>query len=99
MPTTRRQASEGASRHSGRQPAPPAPAPQNLAYRLSTRGQRASRAAKANAASKRFATRDAAEQGRAHPGDHARVVTIDISPTQWDAWFGGGMDTIDLRRA
>jgi hypothetical protein len=75
----------------------PAPAQSAVAYRLSTRGRRASRASKANAANKRFISRAAAEAGRAHPGDRARVVRLDLSRAQWDAWFGGGASVIDLR--
>jgi len=73
------------------------PAPRAVAYRLSTRGRRASGAAKAHAANKRFASRAAADAGRAHPGDRARVVAIDVSRARWDAWFGGGAEVIDLR--
>jgi hypothetical protein len=69
-----------------------------VAFRLSTRGRRASQAAKSNAANKRFVSRAAAEAGRAHPGDSSRVVSLDVSSGQWDAWFGGGRKTADLRR-
>ena len=75
----------------------PAPAQSAVAYRLSTRGRRASRASRANAANKRFASRAAAEAGRAHPGDTARVVSIDVSAAQRKSWFGGGASVIDLR--
>lgn len=77
----------------------PAPAPKTtaVAYRLSTRGRRASRASKANAANKVFASRAAAEAGRAHPGENSRVVPIDLFPDQWEAWFGGGETVIDRR--
>ncbi|MHC4938892.1 MAG: hypothetical protein ACYTHK_07990 [Planctomycetota bacterium] len=70
---------------------------QRVAYRLSTRGRRASRAAKAHAANKRFVTRAAAESARAHPGDNSPVVSIDVSPEQWLAWFGDGSQAVDLR--
>ena len=69
-------------------------------YRLSTRGQRASNAAKANAANKLFATAADAEAGRAHPGDKARVVPLDTKPETWDLLFqDGARRVIDLRNA
>ena len=74
----------------------PTPEANAVAYRLSTRGLRASRASRANAANKRFVSRAAAEAGRAHPGDPARVVTIDVSRAQRDAWFGRGSTRVDL---
>ena len=68
-------------------------------YRLSTKGQRASRAAKSNAANKRFATPEAALAGRAHDGDNARVVRLDTSPDTWERYFQGGARlAVDLRR-
>lgn len=67
-------------------------------YRLSTKGRRASRAAKINAANKLFATPAAAELGRAHPGDNSAVVPVDLSEARWMQYFGAGVDTIDLRR-
>ena len=86
--------------------AAPAPGPgatptaqRDVAYRLSTRGRRTSRAARAHAANKRFVSPEAAEAGRAHPGDRSRVVSIDIAPAQWDAWFASGAPVVDLRRS
>lgn len=74
---------------------PPEP---TVMYRLSTRGRRASKAAKANAANKRFATIEAAEAGRAHPGDKAKVVALDVAPDTWERLFqGGARTTVDLR--
>ena len=70
---------------------------QNVAYRLSTKGKRASNAAKANAANKLFATPAAAEAGRAHPGDPSRVVTVDLSEAAWMQYFSSGNDAVDLR--
>ena len=68
-------------------------------YRLSVRGQRASNAAKANAANMRFATPEDAEAGRAHPGDKARVVSLDTTPQTWNALFqNGSRRAIDLRK-
>jgi len=72
-------------------------APATVAYRLSTRGRRASNAAKAHAANKRFRTRASADLVRAHMGDRSRVVRIDVSARTWDSWFGGGADVADLR--
>ncbi len=67
-------------------------------YRLSTKGQRASKAAKANAANKRVATQEAAEACRAHPGDKAKVVPLDVSPETWESLFqGGARVAVDLR--
>jgi len=67
-------------------------------FRLSTKGQRASNAAKANAANKVFATMAAAEDGRAHPGDRSKVVPLDVSPQMWDTYFLGGQRlAVDLR--
>ncbi len=73
--------------------------PNRFVYCLSLRGRRGSNAAKRNAAYKRFATVAAAEAGRAHPGDNARVVSVPISEAQWQAWFGNGAQVIDLRNA
>lgn len=70
---------------------------QFVAYRLSTKGKRASNAAKKNAANKLFATPTAADLGRAHPGDGSDIVRIDLSEARWTALFGGGADTADLR--
>jgi hypothetical protein len=67
------------------------------AYRLSTRGKRASQAAKKNAANKLFVSPEAAVAGRAHPGDHARVVRVSVSPADWNLLFGGGASVRDLR--
>ena len=71
---------------------------QYVAYRLSTKGRRASNAAKINAANKLFATPAAADLGRAHPGDTAQVVQVDLSEARWMQLFGAGADTVDLRK-
>jgi len=82
----------------GTDPVVPDPSGPAVAFRLSTRGvDTASNAAKANAANKRFATAAAADAGRAHPGDNARIVTINVSQATWEAWFGGGAQVVDLR--
>ena len=68
------------------------------AYQLSTRGvASASNAAKAHAANKRFISPAVADANRAHPGDKSKIVPIDIKPTTWDLWFGGGNGVVDLR--
>jgi len=72
---------------------------QYVAYRLSTKGKRASNAAKANAANKLFVSAQAADLGRAHPGDTSAVVRIDLSEARWMQLFGSGLDAVDLRRA
>ena len=71
---------------------------QFVAYRLSTKGKRASTASKINAANKLFATPAAADLGRAHPGDRAAIVRLDLSEARWTQLFGSGLDTVDLRR-
>ena len=73
------------------------------AWRLSTRGKRASNAAKDYAANKRFATLADALLGGAHPGDTSVPVPLDVSPTEWARWFsppelGGAVRrVVDLR--
>ena len=72
---------------------------QTKMWRLSTRGvPSASNAAKSHAANMRFVSAAAADLGRAHPGDKSRIVPLDISPTVWDQYFGGGFEMVDLRR-
>ncbi len=58
-----------------------------FAYRLSARGQRGSQAAKKHNANFIFATALAAEQHRAHPGDHSRVVQIVLSVEEFNRLF------------
>jgi len=67
------------------------------AFRLSTRGRRASKAAKHHAANMVFVSAQAANLGRAHPGDRSRIVTLSIAPATWQAWFGSGASEVDLR--
>ena len=66
------------------------------AYRLSTRGRRASRAMKRHAANKRFATAEAAEASIPYPSAPVRVVRITVSRRQFEAWFSEGRE-VDLR--
>lgn len=72
-------------------------APSRSAYRLSGRGRRISNAAKKHNANKLFATAEAAEGHRAHPGDTSRVVSIDVSDAFYRQLFADG-DIADLRR-
>ena len=77
----------------------PAAVDQTKAYALSTRNvSSASNAAKAHAANKRFLTPEIADANRAHPGDKSKIVPLDISPTTWNLWFGGGNPIVDLRK-
>ena len=71
---------------------------QKVAYRLSTKGRRASTAAKINAANKLFVSPAAADLGRAHPGDTSAIVRLDISEARWMQLFGGGAVVADLRK-
>lgn len=61
--------------------------PARTAFLLSARGRRASKAAKLHNANWRFATREAADQHRAHPGDRSRIVSILISDDEYDRLF------------
>jgi len=36
--------------------------------------------------------------GGGHPGDKARIVTIDTSPLMWQTWFGDGAQVVNLLR-
>ncbi len=67
------------------------------AFRLSTKGRRASNAAKSHAANMVFVSAQAANLGRAHPGDRSRIVMLNVAPATWQAWFGGGASEVDLR--
>jgi hypothetical protein len=67
-------------------------------YRLSSRGKRTSQAAKKHNANKLFATWDAAESNRAHPGDRSRIVQVNISPARYERLFlKPNRDLVDLR--
>jgi hypothetical protein len=67
-------------------------------YRLSLRGRRGSRGAKIWNANLRFATMAAADQNRAHPGDHSRIVPIVVSADEYDRLFiSRDSDVADLR--
>lgn len=66
-------------------------------YRLSSRGRRASAGTKAHHANMRFRTRAAADCNRAHPGDHARIVPLTVSPEEYRRLFYRGNQVADLR--
>ena len=78
-------------------PVPAEPTGSRVAYRLTTQGVRASGAAKRHASNKVFATYEAADQNRAHPGDKSRIVPIDLSAATWGLYFGAGAAMVDLR--
>jgi curli biogenesis system outer membrane secretion channel CsgG len=76
-----------------------APAAPVQIFRLSTRGRRGSKAAKLHNANLRFATAQAAEAHRAHPGDVSRVVALIVSADEFDRLFGARNSEIaDLRK-
>jgi hypothetical protein len=79
--------------------AAPQGAPPPLAYRLSVRGRRGSKAAKLHNANFRFATPAAADAHRAHPGDRSRILAIVISADEFDRLFTSrGSEVADLRQ-
>jgi len=56
-------------------------------YRLSLRGRRGGKGAKIYNANLRFATAEAADLHRPHPGDHSRIVQIIVSADEFDRLF------------
>jgi hypothetical protein len=56
-------------------------------YRLSLRGRRGSQAAKKHNACMRFATAQAADLHRAHPGDNTRIVRLSVSVEEFIRLF------------
>jgi len=67
-------------------------------YRLSLRGRRGSKGTKIYNANLRFATMEAAEQHRAHPGDNSRIVRIVVSADEFDRLFTSrNSEVADLR--
>ena len=70
-----------------------------VAYRLSTRNQRAPcKACKAHAAHRYFASAEAAAAGRAHAGCACAVVTNPVTAQQLETWFvTTASDTFDDR--
>lgn len=73
-------------------------APGLFVYRLSSRGKRASNASKKHNANMLFATWEAADANRAHPGDRSRIVRVNISPLRYRQLFTlPGSTVTDLR--
>jgi hypothetical protein len=71
--------------------------PQQI-FRLSLRGRRGSKGAKIWNANLRFATMEAANQNRAHPGDNSRIVALVVSADEFDRLFTSrNSDVADLR--
>ena len=68
-----------------------------LAYRRSGRKRHVSRAAKAHNANHVYATYNAAMLDPAHPGDKSRVVPVLVSASLFQAFFGNGRQSVDLR--
>lgn len=67
-------------------------------YKLSLRGLRGSNAAKNHNANHLFATSEAADTNRAHPGDNSRIVPVVISRARFNQLFNNGNTAIaDLR--
>ena len=68
-------------------------------YRLSLRGRRGSKAARKHDANLRFATESAADQHRAHPGDHSRIVRLTVGAAEFQRLFPSpNIQVADLRR-
>jgi len=68
-------------------------------YRLSSRGKRASRASKKHNANMLFATWEAADAHRAHPGDRSRIVQVNLSTLSYERLFRiPGRQAVDLRK-
>ena len=67
-------------------------------WKLSGAGRRVSQAAKCHNANKVFATPQAADANRAHPGDTSKVVSLDVGPGTWLKHFANGDICIDLRK-
>ena len=68
-------------------------------YRLSLRGRRGSQAAKRHNANMLFATRQAANMNRAHPGDNSRIVELTVSQAEFFRLFASRNSPVaDLRK-
>jgi hypothetical protein len=76
-----------------------APSGPRLVYRLSLRGRRGSQAARKYNANHLFATPQAANALRAHPGDRSRVVSMLISDAEYQKLFANPFNlVVDLRQ-
>jgi hypothetical protein len=71
-----------------------------IVFRLSTRGPKAPCAAcRAHAAHRHFATAEAADAGRAHPGCDCTIREQPVTSGQLEQWFAAGHDVHDDRWA
>lgn len=87
-----------AHRRASGQAAPQGLGDARLIYRLSLRGRRGSKGAKIHNANLRFATQEAADAHRAHPGDRSRIVAIVVSADEFDRLFTSRQSLVaDLR--
>jgi hypothetical protein len=66
-------------------------------YRRSGRGRHVSNAAKKHNANHLYATKEAALQDLAHPGDRSKVVMVTISSDMYAKLFPTGKVSADLR--
>ncbi len=66
-------------------------------FRLSGRGRRISRAAKAHNANHLFLTIELADNNRAHPGDRSRIVPVKLSAAEFNRLFKK-RKFVDLRK-
>ncbi|MBI4773052.1 MAG: hypothetical protein HY788_02530 [Deltaproteobacteria bacterium] len=79
------------------QPTSPETQPETV-FRLSLRGRRASKASLKHNANKLFATAQAADQNRSHPGDRSRVVSFKVNKETFNRLFDDGKrSVVDLR--
>ena len=82
----------------GRLEAAPKRRNQQIIYRYSVRGRRASRAAKAFCANLRFkTTRAAAAHPKPHLGFNGRVVGVVVTNAEYQSLFVGHTDVVDIR--
>ena len=69
-----------------------------VAYRRSGRGIHVSNAAKRHNANRLYATYEAALADSPHPGDHSRIVMVNVNGATYDKLFPKGKVIADLRR-
>lgn len=81
----------------GCDPSPPKPEQAVPVYRRSSRGRHVSNAAKKHNANHLYATKEAALQDPAHPGDRSKVVMVTISSDMYAKLFPNGKASADLR--
>lgn len=68
-----------------------------VAFRRTGRGRHVSRSAKAHNANHLYANATAAAADKAHPGDTSKVVPVTISVALFQAFFGNGRTSVDIR--